>query len=101
MKNTIPIIIAVVLAAAAVFALSRIIKPKESEKERHPVPVVFTSKDIPPDTVIQEAWLVKREMEADSLPKKFIPWSRANLVVGQKSNRTIPAGDYVLLSDIE
>lgn len=100
MKNTIPLIIAVILAAAAVFAVSKLIKPKEGERERHLIEVVFTSKEIPANTEIREDMLVKREMDAEALPRKFIPWGRANLIVGQKTNRSIPEGDYVLLGDI-
>lgn len=103
MKNPIPIIIAVVLSAAAVFAVKKIYddaRRQNGEKDRHYEAVVFTAKDIPANAEIQESWLVKREIDVESLPRKFIPWGRANLVVGQKTNRSIPSGDYVLLSDI-
>ena len=100
MKNIIPMIIAVALAAAAVFAVSRLIKPKESEGIRHLVPVVCALKDIGANAEIKEEMLVKKEMDADSLPRMYIPWARANLVVGQKTNRAIATGDYVLLGDV-
>lgn len=100
MKNTIPMIIAVILAAAAVFAVSRMIKPKDGDAEKQFVDVVGTSQVIAPDSEIQESWLIKRKVEVSSIPAKAIPWNQANRVVGQKSSRTIPEGDYVLLSDV-
>ena len=53
MKNTIPMIIAVILAAAAVFAVSRMIKPKDGDAEKQFVDVVGTSQVITPDSEIQ------------------------------------------------
>ena len=101
MKNTIPMIIAVVLAAAAVFAVSSwISRMKGGEAEKQYVDVVATSQVIAPDSEIQESWLLKRKVEVSSIPAKAIPWNQANRVVGQKSSRTIPEGDYVLLSDV-
>ena len=102
MKNIIPLIIAVVLAAAAVFAVSRLIKPKENETAKQFVSVVAAGDDnlIRPDAEIQESWLQERSVEASSIPAKAIPWGQRFRVIGQKSLRTISKGDYVLLSDI-
>ena len=100
MKNTIPMIIAVILAAAAVFAVSRMVRPKDGEAKKQYVDVVATSQVIAPDSEIQESWLIKRKVEVSSIPADAIPWNQANRVVGQKSVRTIPEGDYVLLSAI-
>ncbi len=100
MRNTIPMIIAVLLAAAAVFGVSRLIKPKDGEAEKQFVAVVAASKTIAPDQEIQDSWLVKREVEVSSLPKTAILWAQANRVVGQKAARSIAEGDYVLLSDV-
>lgn len=100
MKNTIPLIIAVILAAAAVFTVSRLIKPKENETEKEYVYVVGAAQVIAPDTEIQQSWLQSRRVEVSSVPIKAIPWSQANRVVGQKTSRTLAKGDYVLLNDI-
>ena len=54
MKNTIPLIIAVILAAAAVFAVSKMIKPKDGEAEKQFVDVVAAAKAIAPDGEIQK-----------------------------------------------
>ncbi len=102
MKNTIPMIIAVLLAGAAVFAVSRMIRPKDDGGARRTVEVVAAAQNIEPGKdVVKEEWLVKRSVDFASAPSKYIPWSEANRVVGQAVVRTIPKGDYVLLDDVE
>ena len=102
MKNTIPLVIAVVLGLIAVFAVSRMIRPKDSERESQYVEVVSASKEITPkDDAIKEDWLVPRRVELSSLPTKAIPWSQRNQVVGQTTIRTIARNDYILSSDVK
>lgn len=101
MKNTIPLIIAVVLGLAAVFAVSRMIRPKDDGKNDQYVWVVAAGREITPkDDQIKETWLVKRRAEISSLPAKAIPWNQSNRVVGQKTIRTIAKDDYILSSDV-
>ena len=100
-NNVIPLIIAIVLGAAAVYAVSRLIKSGDADAEKQYVDVVAAARDITPkDDEIKESWLMKRKVEVSSIPAKAIPWSRMNSVVRQKTRRTIARGDYVLLSDI-
>lgn len=92
---------AVILAAAAVFAVNRMIRPKEGSAEKQHMFVVAASKPIKADgSAINISWLTKRRVEVSSAPAKAIPWDQANRVVGQKSTRSIAEGDYILLSDI-
>jgi len=101
MKNTIPLIIAIVLGLVAVFAVSRMIRPKDSGKDDRYVMIVSASKDIDPrDGAIKESWLMKRRVEQNSMPAKAIPWVQVNRVIGQTPMRTIARGDYVLSSDV-
>jgi len=101
MKNVVPLIIAIVLGAAAVFAVSRMIRPSGADAEREYVDVVAAARDITPkDDEIKDSWLMKRTVELSSMPTKAIPWSRMNMVVRQKSLRAIAKGDYILSSDI-
>ena len=62
MKNTIPMIIAVVLAAAAVFAVSRMIKPKTEDGERRMVAVVAAAKPIAAGDEIRDTMLKMRHV---------------------------------------
>lgn len=100
MKNTIPMIIAVVLAAAAVFAVSRMIKPKAEDGERRMVEVVAAAKPIAAGDEIRDTMLKKRHVELSSIPSRAIPWDQKNRVIGHKPTRSVAEGDYVLLEDV-
>ena len=99
MKNTIPMIIAVVLAAAAVFAVSRMIKPKTEDGERRMVAVVAAAKPIAAGDEIRDTMLKMRHVELSSIPARAIPWDQKNRVIGHKPTRSVAEGDYVLLED--
>ena len=101
MKNIIPLIVAVVLGLAAVFAVSQIIRPNSGDKDLKYVEVVAAAKDISTkDGAIKESWLMRRQVEVASLPAKAIAWKKANMVIGQKPVRMIAKGDYILMTDI-
>lgn len=101
MKNIIPLIIAVVLGCAAVFAVMRMIKSGNGDADRQYVDVVAAARDITSgEDEIKESWLMKRRVDASAVPAKAILWSQANRVVRQKSVRTIAKGDYILTTDI-
>ena len=100
MKNTIPLIVAVVLAAAAVFAVSRMIRPKSDGDERRYVEVIAAAKMIPVNAEITDSMLKVRRAEAMSVPAKAILATQKNRVIGQKVTRAIAEGDYVVLDDV-
>ena len=97
MKNTIPLIVAIVLGLTAVFAVSKMIRPKESDVEGKYIDIVAAAKDITPkDGPIKESWLMKRQVEAASIPNKAIPWNQIHRVTGQSTVRTVARNDYIL-----
>lgn len=101
MKNTIPLIVAILLGGLAVFAVSRMIRPKDADKEAQHVLVVAAARDITPkDGPIKDSWLMSREVEASSLPEKAILYAQKNRVIGQNTVRTISRNDYLLASDV-
>lgn len=101
MKNTIPLIIAVVFGLAAVYGVSRLISSNLAEEEKKFVNVVAAAKDITAkDGEIKESWITKKRVEIASLPAKAIKWEQANRVIGQTVTRTIAKNDYVLANDI-
>ena len=101
MKNTIPLIVAIVLGLIAVFAVSKMIKPSDSDIEGKYVEIVAAAKDISPkDGPIKESWLMKRQVEIASLPNKAIPWSQIHRITGQSTVRAISRNDYILSSDV-
>lgn len=101
MKNTIPLIIAVVLGLLAVFAVSRMIRPSNAEHEDSYEWVVAAAKDITPkDGPIKESWLLKRRVERSSMPSKSILWSQIHRVTGQEVVHIVARNDYILASDV-
>ncbi len=100
MKNAIPMIVAVVLAAAAVFAVSRMIKPKGDVGERNMVRVVCATDPIKVNAEITDAMLTMREVDVSMVPHKAIPFDQKNRVIGQRVSRAIAKGDYIVLDDI-
>ena len=101
MKNTIPLILALVFGVAAVVGVSRLISTNAAEAEKNYVDVVAAARDIVfSDGEIRESWVVRKKVEISSLPAKAIPWSMANSVVGQTVTRTVAKNDYILSSDI-
>jgi len=101
MKNVIPLIIFVVIGSIAVFAVSRMIRPKDADREVHYGWVVSAARDIvPSDGAIKESWLMKRKVDLSSIPAKAIPWNQLNRIIGQSTVRTISRNDYILSSDV-
>ena len=100
MKNTIAMIVFVVLAAAAVWGVSRLIRPKDEDNQKQYVEVVAAAKGIAVDTQITDSMLKVRKVEVSSIPAKAIPAAQKNRVIGQKVTRAIVEGDYVTLDDV-
>ena len=100
MKNTIPLIVAVVLAAAAVFAVSRLIRPKEDDSKKQMVEVVAAVDAIAENTEISDSMLKIRSVDIASVPAKAIPANQKNRVIGQKVTRAIAKDDYIVLDDV-
>ena len=101
MKNTIPLILAIVLGVAAVIGVMRLISSRAAEADKNYVDVVAASRDIiMKDGEIKASWLMKKHVEISSLPAKAIRWSQANSVIGQTVVRTVAKNDYILTTDI-
>ena len=99
MKNTIPIVIAVILALAAVFAVSRM-RSTTSASSENTVEIVAAARDLSAKESIKEGFVVPRRVPVKALPAKSIPWSKVNIVLGQEVLRSIAKGDYILLNDV-
>lgn len=101
MKNTIPLIIAIILAAATIFAVHKwISKPNDDQSARQYVEVVAASKPIPAGTSISVSMLMKRVAEAKSVPKNAIPWELRASAEGIRPTHPIAEGDYVVSEDL-
>lgn len=101
MKNTVPLVLALVFGVAAVVGVSRLISSNAAEEEKKYVYVVAAARDIVfRDGEIKDSWLLRKRVEISSLPAKAIRWDMANSVVGQTVVRTVAKNDYILSSDI-
>lgn len=98
MKNTIPLILAVLLGLAAVFAVSRVISKNTTTKEET-IDVVVAVRDIKPGEIIADGYFRAKAVPQSAVPKNAIPWKQASAIAGQKALKTILAGDYIFLSD--
>lgn len=98
MKNIIPVIVAVVLAIGAVFAVSRMKGVQQGNVDN--VSVVIAARDLGAGEVVKEGYIAERLVPRNALPAQAILWEKANLVVGQEVLRSVARGDYVMLNDV-
>jgi Flp pilus assembly protein CpaB len=99
MKNFIPLVLAVVLGLAAVLAVGKFLSNQKNMKETM-VDVVVATSDIPENQELAATSVMKKTVPLMARPAQAIDWSKADSVVGQKAMRSIPAGDYILMSDV-
>ena len=100
MKNIIPLITAVLLGLAAVFAVSKTMKSNEKPEERTRTVLIVTS-EILPGEPLQESRVGIKEIPESAAPKNCIDASNRAITYNQRAKRKISSGDYVLYSDIE
>jgi Flp pilus assembly protein CpaB len=99
MKNYVPLVLAVLLGLAAVFAVSRILAARQEAKEGT-TSVVAAARDITSGEELTEDAVMQKSVPMSARPAQAISWSQASMIQGQKALRPVIAGDYLLLSDI-
>ncbi len=99
MKNYIPLILAVVLGLAAVFAVGQILK-KRNLAEDIKVTVIAAHRDIAVDTVITSDMIMEKKVPGAVCPVQAISWHDRAIVIGQKALRSVKEADYLLFSDV-
>jgi Flp pilus assembly protein CpaB len=99
MKNFVPLILAVLLGLAAVLAVGRLLKQRELAEEQVSS-VVAAARDIEAGTVLTDNAIMLKKVPVSARPAQAIPWTRKDMVVGQKAKRSIANGDYLLLPDV-
>ena len=100
MKNSIPLILAVVLGLAAVFAVGRVISTNIAQKEET-VEVVAAQRDIPAGEVLADGFYRPKKVPRSALPAQTILWNKAQMLNGQRLLVNKTAGDYIYLSDFQ
>lgn len=100
MKNAIPLITAVLLGLAAVFAVSKTVKNSDKPMERTRSVLIATS-DISAGEPIQESRVGTREVPESAIPRNAIDASERSFTFNQKAKRPIAKGDYILYLDMD
>jgi len=100
MKNIIPLITAVLLGLAAIFAVSKTVKHNEKPEERMRNVLIVTG-EILPGELIQESRIGVKAIPESAAPKNSIDESNRAFTFNQRAKRKISPGDYILYSDIE
>jgi Flp pilus assembly protein CpaB len=99
MKNYIPLILAIILGAASVVAVSRFLRERQETAEQTDS-VLAVNRDLQAGDEFTEEVLFKKTVPVSARPRQAVYWTERTRVFGQKTVRPIRQGDYVLLSDV-
>ena len=99
MKNSIPLVLAVLLGIAAVFAVSRIISTNTAKIEEK-VRIVAATRDLAAGEVIAEGFFMPKEVPLYAVPAQAIKWSRSSMIIGQKLKQPVRKGNYIFIQDV-
>lgn len=99
MKNSIPLILAVLLGLAAVFAVNKIISENSASVEEK-VKIVAASRDLAAGEVIAEGFFMAKEVPLYAVPAQAINWNRSAMIVGQKLKQPVRKGNYIFIQDV-
>ena len=100
MKNSIPLILAVVLGLAAVFAVGRVISSNIAQQEEM-IEVVAAQREIKAGEILADGFYRPKKIPRSALPAQAIMWNKAQMLNGQKLLINKSAGDYIYLSDFQ
>lgn len=101
MKNNVPIILSVLLGLAAVFAVNRLSSQRDNQPALATVSIAVATCDIPAQTELTEALLTFAEVPAQAIPPNALHWQNVSVAYGQRVQRALSSGDFLLLSDIK
>ena len=99
-KNVIPLVLAVVLALAAVFAVNRLIGQKTPMAGEEMIEVVVAARSLAPGDLINQGAYTKKLIPRSAAPSKAIAWSQTSMILNQKMKTAVSSGDYIVLDDI-
>ena len=99
-KNIIPLVLAVVLALAAVFAVNRIIAQKTPMAGEELVDVVVAARNLSAGDLINDGAFRSKQIPRTAAPSKAIMWSQSSMILNQKMKTSVSQGDYIVLDDI-
>lgn len=100
MKNIIPLITAVLLGLAAVFAVSKTVRHNDTPAEKMRLVLIATS-DVAEGESIPESRIGAKAVPESAVPRNAIDASEKMFACNQKAKRPISKGDYILYLDLD
>jgi Flp pilus assembly protein CpaB len=103
MKNKFPLIIAIIIGIAALFAIRQYVKNMQDQANAQlkGQPVVAANQDIAAGAVITDRMLYWKEVPTQFIPAQAIQGQdQVKLVIGSKTSVAIKAGQVILWSDL-
>lgn len=96
----IPLILAVILGLAAVYAVNRLVLQKKALAEEEMVEVVAAARNLAPGDILTEGSFTKKKIPQTARPTKAILWSQTAVIKDRKLNMPVAEGDYILLDEV-
>ena len=99
-RNNIPLVLAVVLALAAVFAVNRLVSQKTQGTSEEMVRVITAGRNLEAGTLIDEGACAPKVIPRSAAPSKAIEWRQRDQIKNHKMINAVSQGDYITLDDI-
>ena len=99
-KNIIPLVLAVILALAAVFAVNRLIGEKTSAGRENMIEVLVAARPLAQGEIINEGAFTKKNIPQTAAPSQAILWKQQSMILNLKVKSAIAEGDYIVFDDI-
>lgn len=99
-KNVIPLVLAVVLALAAVFAVNRLLTQKNAVSQENMIDVVVAGRNLVADELIASGSIYKKSIPRSAAPSKVVPWQQRSMIINLKMQRAVSKGDYISFDTI-
>ncbi len=102
-KNMIPLILAVILGLAAVYAVNRLVLQQNAMAEEEMIEVVAAARNLEPGEILTEGSYTKKKIPNSARPTTAILWTEKSfgLIRDCKLKMPVAEGDYILLDDID
>ena len=101
MKNVIPLVVAVVLALAAVYLVSRMLVQNDEAAKEKQISVVVAARDLDAGDELRPGSCTFKSIPESAMPKDALKWDNVSLIYGQKLPQRIMEGDYIQLTDLQ
>ena len=88
-KNMIPLILAVILGLAAVYAVNRLVLQKNALAEEEMIEVVAAARNLGPGDILTEGSFTKKKIPQNARPTKAILWSQTSIIRDRKLNMPV------------